>query len=176
VEEICERAGFSRGAFYSNFDSRDELCLAALQRTGQESLRAMEAAVALLPQTPGGPDQIDRLVQHAVALFLQAQPKDLPAITAMAELRLHALRTPALRGPYLAQHGQLARSIRTVLEAALQRVGARLTIDIEEAIELLGAVYENEMILSALHGESRPEGSSGAQLIAVLTALLESDG
>ena len=30
VEEISEAAGFTRGAFYSNFESKDELCLAAL--------------------------------------------------------------------------------------------------------------------------------------------------
>ena len=28
VEQVCERAGFTRGAFYSNFSSLDELFLA----------------------------------------------------------------------------------------------------------------------------------------------------
>jgi len=28
VEEICERAGFTRGAFYSNFAAKDDLVLA----------------------------------------------------------------------------------------------------------------------------------------------------
>ena len=31
VEEIAETAGFSRGAFYSNFQSKDELFLAVLR-------------------------------------------------------------------------------------------------------------------------------------------------
>ena len=33
VEMICERAGFTRGAFYSNFASMDEL-LVAVNQTG----------------------------------------------------------------------------------------------------------------------------------------------
>ncbi|NUR95181.1 MAG: helix-turn-helix transcriptional regulator, partial [Kribbellaceae bacterium] len=33
VEDICERAGFTRGAFYSNFGSKDELVLALFQAT-----------------------------------------------------------------------------------------------------------------------------------------------
>ena len=34
VEEICEHAGFSRGAFYSNFDSLDELFFALYSDRG----------------------------------------------------------------------------------------------------------------------------------------------
>ena len=32
VEEVCERAGFTRGAFYSNFATKEELLLALLDR------------------------------------------------------------------------------------------------------------------------------------------------
>ena len=39
VEDICSRAGFTRGAFYSSFRSKDELLL-ALYRRRTESLVA----------------------------------------------------------------------------------------------------------------------------------------
>ena len=32
VENLCEAAGFSRGAFYSNFTSKDGLCVAVAER------------------------------------------------------------------------------------------------------------------------------------------------
>ena len=35
VEEICERAGFTRGAFYSNFESMDELFLTLANSVGE---------------------------------------------------------------------------------------------------------------------------------------------
>ncbi|HSK32534.1 MAG TPA: helix-turn-helix domain-containing protein, partial [Propionicimonas sp.] len=38
VEEICERAEFTRGAFYSNFADKDELCLAVLNRQAAREL------------------------------------------------------------------------------------------------------------------------------------------
>ena len=41
VEEICEAAGFTRGAFYSNFASKDELCVAALQRQFDDQMLAL---------------------------------------------------------------------------------------------------------------------------------------
>ena len=38
VEEIAERAGYSKGAIYSNFSSKEELALAVLERRGDEQL------------------------------------------------------------------------------------------------------------------------------------------
>ena len=49
VEEICERAGFTRGAFYSNFDSKDELLLAVLRRKGEEIFHAATRATGSVP-------------------------------------------------------------------------------------------------------------------------------
>ncbi|QGF23226.1 TetR/AcrR family transcriptional regulator [Raineyella fluvialis] len=42
VEEICDRAGFTRGAFYSNYGSKNELVLALLEQD-RERQRAMVA-------------------------------------------------------------------------------------------------------------------------------------
>ena len=43
VEQIAEEAGFSRGAFYSNFKSKDELFLALLDRKRIETQNALDA-------------------------------------------------------------------------------------------------------------------------------------
>jgi AcrR family transcriptional regulator len=45
VETIVAEAGFSRGAFYSNFSSKDELLLAVLQANRQEFDSALHAIV-----------------------------------------------------------------------------------------------------------------------------------
>ena len=45
VEDVCERAGYTRGAFYSNFASLDELFLAL--HTDRAALRHPEVAGAL---------------------------------------------------------------------------------------------------------------------------------
>ncbi|QLQ17106.1 MAG: helix-turn-helix transcriptional regulator [Micropruina sp.] len=52
VEEICEQAGFTRGAFYSNFESKDDLCVAVMHRQGQDSLRATQEATASVAAEP----------------------------------------------------------------------------------------------------------------------------
>jgi len=42
VEQIAEEAGFSRGAFYSNFESKDELFLALLDKKRIETQSALD--------------------------------------------------------------------------------------------------------------------------------------
>jgi len=44
LDEICERAGFTRGAFYVHFRDRDELITAVMQRVGRAFLDALLGA------------------------------------------------------------------------------------------------------------------------------------
>src|ERR1700724_3041427 len=46
VEEIASRAGFSTGALYSNFDGKEDLFLALMEREIEEHSREIAAAVA----------------------------------------------------------------------------------------------------------------------------------
>ena len=92
----------------------------------------------------------------------------------MMELRLHALRTPELREGWLAVHEGISESTSSLLDLALERVGARLSVPSSQVIELLGAVYENTVSLSVLRGESRP-ADLAEQLAALLDAFIVGD-
>ena len=174
VEEICERDGFTRGAFYSNFESKDELCLGVLQRKGEQHLTAMQAAIDAIPDLQGRTMSTEELIREAVRVFLEAQPKEVPEQVAMMELRLHAVRTPELRAGWLAVHEGISKSVSDLLAIALDRVGARLAMPSDQVIELLGAVYETTVSMSLLRGEERPTGLA-QQLATLLDALIETD-
>lgn len=171
VEEICERAGFTRGAFYSNFDSKDELCLDVLRRKGEQHLVALQQVVESMPGAGSGLSRA-QVIRDAVGLFLQAQPKERTELIAMMELRLHALRTPELREGWLAVHANLCASIAGQLQMALDRVGGRIGMPMPQVIELLGAMYENTVSMSLLNGEDAPTGLT-AQLVALLDGLIQ---
>jgi AcrR family transcriptional regulator len=49
VEMICERAGFTRGAFYSNFESKNELFLALITQLAEAKLDEVAGRVRELP-------------------------------------------------------------------------------------------------------------------------------
>ena len=92
----------------------------------------------------------------------------------MMELRLHAVRTPELRAGWLAVHESITSGVTGLLEIAMQRVGARLSMPPAAVVELLGAVYENTVVMSVLRGESRPSGLA-QQLATLLEGLIERD-
>lgn len=51
LERIAEEAGFSKGAVYSNFDSKEDLVLAVLDRHFAHRLEHLQAALLSAPET-----------------------------------------------------------------------------------------------------------------------------
>ena len=54
VEDICERAGFTRGAFYSNFVDKDDVLRALIAREHARLIAQVDAGFALLGEALGG--------------------------------------------------------------------------------------------------------------------------
>jgi AcrR family transcriptional regulator len=101
VEQIAERAGYSRGAFYSNFEDKDKLVLALLE---QRTLREVEEVRALRQGAGSFEEVLERLRAWNIA-----RSRHLESWLALRlELILHALRTPRLR-PLLADRELIAR-------------------------------------------------------------------
>lgn len=86
LDEICKRAGMTRGAFHGNFKSRDELFLAIMESQGG----AVEADFR-----PGAPLRAQmRILGLAVAASARAR---LPRAAEAAAVQLHLLTRPDLR-------------------------------------------------------------------------------
>ena len=140
VEEICETAGFTRGAFYSNFADKDALVLALIQADVTAQYAAAEAALgeaecALGAQPVAGAvaevlDRLDVSGAHTRA-----------GVLAQRELQLHAARVPALHEPYTAFLETSSRQLCVLLAGALQRVGLEFTLPVDLAVEVLLATH-----------------------------------
>ena len=176
VEEICERAEFTRGAFYSNFADRDGLCLAVLNRQAERELAATRTAVDAVRVSPLEARTIDDLIESARSVFLAAQPRSSHDLVAGMELRLYAIRNPALREPFLALNDTMAQQIGDLLAAAVQAVGAELTVPVAQAIDLLHAVYAHSGGTALLHGLEPEDQSRRVQLTALMRSLLTEPG
>ena len=121
VEEICEAAGFTRGAFYSNFADKDELVLALIRQNVRTQVAAAEQAVARTLAAPTRLDTAD-LVSFVLAAFVEFGTEDRETILIERELLLYAARQPALRAPVPG----LRRRVRpAALDADLRRAGPR---------------------------------------------------
>ena len=143
VEEICEAAGFTRGAFYSNFDDKDELVLALIRQSIKTQYAAAEHAIAQTKATPGLPDAAD-LVSSALAAFAQAGRSGRETILTERELLLYAARQPALRAPYLAFVEKCDRQLAVLIADALAYAGLEFSVPSAEGMALLTATYEQQ--------------------------------
>jgi AcrR family transcriptional regulator len=139
VEDVCARAGYTRGAFYSNFVSLDELFLAMWQERSDALLAAASAEVEAVAQRPVASleEGIDRLLEVAVV--------DDAWVRIESEFTAHALRTPALREVMAARERRIAELLLRVLERAVEHVGRRIR-DREAFAAALVAVHDGTAI------------------------------
>ncbi|MFH5232109.1 TetR/AcrR family transcriptional regulator [Antrihabitans spumae] len=117
VEQICERAGFTRGAFYSNFEALDELFLAMWE---QRSTRLVADVEAIL-----GQEDLNELgdVRDVVERLLGAVPVDGGWYRITAEFTAHALRNPALRQVMAGREDVIVATLTPILTDLLERAG-----------------------------------------------------
>lgn len=149
VEMICERAGFTRGAFYSNFDSKDELFLALITQLAEEKLD--EVAVRVRDLGPDALADTSALVRQVVgASFGDRMEPHL-----ISEIRAQALRDPKLAQAYLAWQGVLRSRVEGIMQAVVDVYGLRLRLPLGDAAQLLVDVSDDTCARATLEG--RPE-------------------
>lgn len=147
VEQISEAAGFTRGAFYSNFADKDELILSIVEDVHAATNSLFLAAVQDLPK---GVD-----LNAAVRLVLESRMISPEVHTTMLEITLRSRRDPALAERLAARRNEISVLFRGVLIAAAARLGLHLTVDTADFIDIIDALYESSFVLRAGDGESR---------------------
>lgn len=149
VEEICDRAGFTRGAFYSNFESKDELVLALLARYRDESnAGVLQLASEAVRNTLG--TSRDQAVRMATSFWMSNRTTNRDWILVMAEIRLYAAREPRILPSYLAFWDSWFTETAEALQPVIDAYQIELLIPTNEAIGLLAPVYETCMLNAAM--------------------------
>ncbi|MEU3529589.1 TetR/AcrR family transcriptional regulator [Streptomyces sp. NPDC038707] len=110
IEEVCEAAGFSRGAFYSNFATLDELFFALYRE--RADLIAGQVADALAQDGPGldVPASVDRVTE---VLLL-----DVDWLLVKTDFLVHAARDPAVARALLDHRTRLRAAVADRLARA----------------------------------------------------------
>ncbi|MEA5120177.1 MAG: TetR/AcrR family transcriptional regulator [Propionibacterium sp.] len=171
VEEICERAGFTRGAFYSNFESKDELLLAVVQRKREAILKAATDAIDSIPDEPIEPQTLDEIIKQALLIFQATHPIDEQWLLARSEIRLHALRNPSVRQAVRLVDSSLDELLIEAIQAVVDRHGVVMTVPPGQLVILLTAYQEALATSAMLTGENSFEpliAERSAQLIRAL--------
>lgn len=156
VEAVCERAGFTRGAFYSNFESKDELFLTLAGSVADVRVQAVRARVEELAATGALADGCDPLV--LVQQVMDVGGDDRLDVMLMSEIRLRALRDDQFGAGYLAQEREMVAGIAQIITDIVAAGHLVVRLPAETAARMLMVIWEGMAVRGAMAGHD------GAQL------------
>ncbi|QAY69375.1 TetR/AcrR family transcriptional regulator [Xylanimonas protaetiae] len=143
VEAIAEAAGFTRGAFYSNFESKEHLFLALTDRQFREQVVALEAAVASVGADVVHDRHVDRsAIRTVLALVTEGKAPGARWHLVGVEFELLAMRDPAVAAAWRDQQRTMRTELAEALTRLLARVGLRFAVAADVAVDLLLGTYE----------------------------------
>ncbi|MBA8793528.1 AcrR family transcriptional regulator [Friedmanniella endophytica] len=156
VEEICEAAGFTRGAFYSNFADKDELVLAMLRLQMEHQYAAAQAAIDVIAENGprGDPDAVLTAALDTLEHHLHPERE---WVLAQHELLLYAARRPAVRDAYREFSDGYLEQFGALIARGVEASGLSLAIPFGDALELLTSCHVQDQLdrLFDQGGESR---------------------
>ncbi|MHA3021720.1 TetR/AcrR family transcriptional regulator [Mycobacterium sp. BMJ-28] len=160
IDDVCNAAGYTRGAFYSQFDSLDELFFTLYDQRAQ--LIASQVTDALTSDTDA---TVETLIERASATLLL----DRDWLMIKTDFLLHAARQPAV-ADRLALHRAL---LRTAIENRLDQARAELTLppvigDIPSAARAVIAAYDGVTVQLLLDSDVSAARAWLTQLLTVL--------
>ncbi|MFJ3402608.1 TetR/AcrR family transcriptional regulator [Promicromonospora sp. NPDC090134] len=175
IEAVCEAAGFSRGAFYSNFSSKEELFLALAERAMRRQLVSLESIGKDLEPNLVRCGAVDHDAIGTILSVVVTNVGDAQQWALMrAELELLAMRDPAVGRPFLAQEETLRTELGAAIERILQDFGLRFTVDQRTAVDLLLSVYESSARAAVVANPTHEDGDAapGTAVLSQLVNLL----
>ncbi|MDA3146977.1 TetR/AcrR family transcriptional regulator [Leucobacter sp. UCMA 4100] len=143
IDEICKRAGFTRGAFYSNFKTVDDVFFALYERKTEEVLSGMASFDQAIPAAARGREAV---LEAAADEMLRVIPADTQWYALRALFGLRAWSDPDM-AEVLKGHGEaFQRQVVPVLEGVARAVGAALVPDADEATRIVIACHVGSVL------------------------------
>lgn len=171
VEAVCERAGFTRGAFYSNFESKDELFLMLAASVSEVRVRGVRTRVEELTAEGAlveGCDPIE-LVQQ----IMELGGDDRLGVMLLSEIRIRALRDAKFGEAYLAQESEMVASIAQIIDDIVSVSALKLRLPAETAARMLMILWEGMTVRGAMAGQDDAQlRQAGSEQLGRLVQLI----
>ncbi|MDT5057745.1 MAG: hypothetical protein QOF66_6111, partial [Mycobacterium sp.] len=163
IDDVCAAAGYTRGAFYSNFDSLEELFFTLYDESARLIAGQVTEALTADDINPG----VEAVIERVTATLLL----DRDWLLIKTDFLLHAARNPAVADRLATHRQELRNAIEKRLDGARQRLTLPDAIsDIPNAARAVVAAYDGVTVQLLLDGDLQAGRSWLTQL---LTALLD---
>ena len=141
LEDIATMAGYSRGAFYANFSSKEDIFFALLERWVSGRIKD----VTSLLRREATPEARQRALREYYAQIA----KDRRLALLSLEFKLFAIRHPEAHVRLRARQKKIRACGGTILQSLMKSLGRKLSITSTAAAIGLGA-FSNAMLLEHL--------------------------
>lgn len=177
IEMITEAAGFTRGAFYSNFESKEELFFALAERENGMRLARLKVAVeAQHGLNPMNPLNVPLLNEEAVTTLVRSmlalQSDDTRWFLVLGEFRLLAMRDQAVAKRFTARQHEISMELAELITLALASVGAQFSLDPYIVAGIVSTTYETAMQNAILSGVDNADAAAQEIAMRTLPALI----
>lgn len=137
IDQVTQAAGFTRGAFYSNFASKEELMLAAMDRERQRATAAMSGFIEQFDTEQNV--SIGELTATLVEVLTIGSADRSWQLARMEALPI-SMRHPELAAHQVRIRTQAQQDARQLVELGLQRLARTPAIDLDLLVlQVLGA-------------------------------------
>ena len=142
IADIAEAAGFSKGAFFSNFESKEALLFELLRRHKEQDIATLGRILEEVEQGKDAALAFDR--------YLAGLGGNVDWARLDIELQLHAARNPAFAADYDALQGRTRCGLARLIDALYERAGKRLPIPADDMADLFVALVHG-LVLKRIH-------------------------
>jgi AcrR family transcriptional regulator len=164
VEEVATEAGYTKGAFYANFDSKEALFLAMLDERFaarlQEIDRVLESGAPVAEQA--------RMAGQEFSEHIAGDPE---WSRLFLEFAVRALRDERFRGELVGRQRALRARIAEGFEAHSETIGGEPPLPAEQVAAMTYAMADGFALARLLEPESVSEDMFGTMLAVFFTGL-----
>ena len=164
LDEVAERAGFTKGAVYANFSNKEELFLAMLDAHFEARLEELDRIVS----TEADPDTQAREAAEGLMRMLDAQPEH---HRLFFEFAVHAARNEDFREQLVARYRSLRERLADLLAERVERLGIDPVVPPADVAAMAFAMANGMALERLLEPEAVPGTLFGEMMATFFTGL-----
>jgi AcrR family transcriptional regulator len=150
LEDIAAGAGYTRGAFYAHFESKEDIFFALFEEWVRERIESITSAVR------AHDDPLEKLA--ALRTHYAEIAKDRRLVLISLEFKLYALRHPEAHARLRNRHRRIRASFGELLSELLGALGQTLPVENPAASACLGAVSQGLLLEHLVDPKTLSEG------------------
>jgi len=166
IDEIAEAAGVTKGAVYSNFESKEDLVRTVLDERLEQRFRE-------LAQESPHEGTLEADAVRASERYGTVLEQERDAVLLGLEFAIHAVRNSEFRDDFIAYHRTAQRDIATVIEDRLKQGGNELRVPAQQLASMFNAITNGVALERLMDPGSVSDEMLGLVFAAVVEAFTE---